>query len=85
MQNKTKSKFINGMSLDDWTKRYLEPVQAVINGQEPTNEMEDGFAGFVFDGITATELIHGEEANDWECIELIEEFIGEAKKISGRF
>ncbi len=85
MKNETKAEFANGMSLTEWNDRYFEPVQAVIKGQEPTGEMQDGFAGFVFDGITATELIHGEEATDWECIELIEEFIGEAKKISERF
>jgi hypothetical protein len=72
------------MGLTQWTEKYLHPIQSVIQGTEPADELKDGFAGFVLDGILSVELIHGEEITDWECIELIEELITEAKQISGR-
>jgi len=64
------------MKLSDWTDRYLKPVMAHATNQAPaTQEMEDGFAGFILDGILAVKDIAGEEANDWECVELVEELI----------
>jgi hypothetical protein len=35
--------------------------------------MREGYAGFVLDGILAVKDIDGQEANDWECVELVEE------------
>ena len=79
--NETKSKFANGMSEEQWAARYLDPIQAVRDGQEPSSDLSDGLAGFVLDGILAVGLIHGEEANDWECVLLVEQLITEAKQI----
>ncbi len=85
MRTKTKAEFINGMQLSEWTDRYIKPIQAVIDGEEATDEIHDGFAGFVLDGVLSVSLIHGEEANDWECVLLVEELIDAAKKIVGKF
>ncbi len=79
--NETKSKFANGMSEEQWAARYLDPIQAVKEGQVPSSDLSSGLAGFVLDGITAVSLIHGEEANDWECVLLVEQLITEAKQI----
>jgi len=79
--NKTQIEFADGMSEHVWVKRYLDPIRAVKEGGEPSDEMADGFAGFVLDGILATKLIHGWEANDWECVLLVEQLITEAKEI----
>jgi len=83
--NKTEIEFIDGMSEHRWVERYLDPIRAVKEGQEPSDELVDGFAGFVLDGILSTKLIHGEEANDWECVLLVEQLIIEAKEIVGKF
>lgn len=79
--NETKSEFASGMSEEQWAARYLDPIHAVRDGQVPSSELSSGLAGFVLDGITAVSLIHGEEANDWECILLVEQLITEAKQI----
>ena len=79
--NETKSKFANGMSEEQWVAIYLDPIQAVKDGQEPSSDLSGGLAGFVLDGITAVSLIHSEEANDWECVLLVEQLITEAKQI----
>lgn len=71
--------------LTAWTETYLAPVLSVIEGNEPPDEFNDGFAGFVFEGITATNRIHGEDANDWECVQLIQNFIEQAMIIQERF
>ena len=79
--NETKSEFANGMSEGQWAARYLDPIQAVKEGQVPSSDLSGGLAGFVLDGILAVSLIHGEEANDWECVLLVEQLITEAKQI----
>lgn len=79
--NETKSKFVNGMSEEQWAARYLNPIYAVKVGLEPSSDLSSGLAAFVLDGITAVSLIHGEEANDWECVLLVEQLIAEAKQI----
>ena len=68
-----------------WTERYLAPVLSVIEGNEPPSEFNDGFAGFVLEGIIATNRIHGEDATDWECVELIQSFIESVMQIQERF
>ena len=68
------------IKLSDWQDRYLNPVVAYATNQAPpTHEMEDGFAGFILDGILAVRDIPGEEANDWDCVELVEELIKHAQ------
>lgn len=67
------------ISVKDWQRIYLEPVRRVVeNGAQPTVAMTDGFAGFVLDGILAIKDVNGEEATDWECVEMISELISAA-------
>jgi hypothetical protein len=73
------------ISLTGWTETYLNPVLSVIEGNEPPDEFNDGFAGFILEGITAVDRILGEDANDWECVELVQHFIESAMKIQERF
>lgn len=75
------------MNLDEWNKRYLGAVIAVADGSaEPTGEMEDGFAGFVLDGILAMRDVEaGIDLNDWDLVEHIAEFCEVAVKIQERF
>ena len=68
-----------------WTETYLAPVLSVIEGNEPPSEFNDGFAGFVLEGIIATNRIHGEDATDWECVELVQHFIERTMQIQERF
>ena len=68
-----------------WTETYLAPVLSVIEGNEPPSEFNDGFAGFILEGITAVDRIHGEDANDWECVCLVQHFIESAMQIQERF
>jgi len=71
--------------LTDWIETYLAPVLSVIEGNEPPDEFNDGFAGFVLEGIIATNRIHGEDATDWECVELVQHFIERTMQIQERF
>lgn len=75
------------ITLQDWHDRYLQPFHnlSTTPDAEPTSEMLDGYAGFVLDGILAVKDIDGQEANDWECIELVEELIRYAMIMQGRF
>lgn len=75
------------MNLDEWNERYLRAVIAVADGSaEPTGEMQDGFAGFVLDGILAMKDVEaGTELNDWDLVEHIAEFCEFAIKIQERF
>lgn len=70
----------------DWRDTYLQPFYNLASdpNAEPTDEMQDGYAGFVLDGILAVKDIDGEEANDWECVELVEELIRYAKIMQDR-
>lgn len=73
------------MNLDEWNERYLGAVIAVANGSaEPTDEMKDGFAGFVLDGILAMKDVET-DLTDWDLVEHIAEFCEFAIKIPGRF
>ena len=74
------------LTLTDWTMMYFNPVKDVALGvAPPTEAMSDGFAGFVLDGILAVKEIEGQEANDWECVEMIGEFVSYAKLIEWMF
>lgn len=77
----------NKITLQDWHDRYLRPFYNLANDPTavPTNEMTDGYAGFVLDGILAVKDIDGQEANDWECVGLVEELIRYAMIMDGRF
>ena len=68
-----------------WTETYLAPVLSVIEGNEPPDEFRDGFAGFVLEGITSVDRIHGEDMNDWECVQLVQSFIESVMQIQERF
>lgn len=76
----------NKITQQDWHDRYLQPFYnlSTTPTAEPTSEMQDGYAGFVLDGILAVKDIDGEEVNDWECIELVEELIRYAMIMQGR-
>ena len=65
------------MTSQDWHDRYLQPFHNLASDPNagPTDEMQDGYAGFVLDGILAVKDIDGQEASDWECVELVEELI----------
>lgn len=70
------------LTVDGWCETYLVPVIGVLEGvSEPTQDMVDGFAGFILDGILSVRDIDGEDANDWECVELVETLISFAKQI----
>jgi hypothetical protein len=74
------------ITAQEWQDRYLQPFYNLANDPTavPTDEMQDGYAGFVLDGILAVKDIDGEEANDWECVELVEELIRYAMIMDGR-
>ena len=75
----------NIMNLDEWNKRYLGAVIAVADGSsEPTGEMNDGFAGFVLDGILAIKDVET-DLTDWDLVEHIADFCEFAIKIQERF
>lgn len=75
----------NIMNLDEWNKRYLGAVIAVADGSaEPTGEMNDGFAGFVLDGILAIKDVET-DLTDWDLVEHIADFCEVAIKIQERF
>jgi hypothetical protein len=76
----------NKITAQEWHDRYLQPFYNLANDPkaEPTSEMQDGYAGFVLDGILAVKDIDGQEANDWECVELVEELIRYAMIMDGR-
>ena len=73
-------------TVQEWQDRYMQPFYNLANDPTagPTSEMEEGYAGFVLDGILAVKDIDGEYANDWECIELVEELIRYAIIMQGR-
>ena len=82
----TKGEAMNTMTLADWHTLYFAPMKDVALGvAEPSEVMLDGFAGFVLDGILAIKGIGGHEASDWECVEMVGEFISYAKLIEGKF
>ena len=74
------------MTPQDWRDTYLQPFYKLASDPdaEPTDEMQDGYAGFVLDGILAVKDIDGQEASDWECVELVEELIRYAMIAQGR-
>jgi hypothetical protein len=74
------------ITAQEWHDRYLQPFYNLASdpNAEPTSEMQDGYAGFVLDGILAVKDIDGQEANDWECVELVEELIRYAMIMDGR-
>lgn len=75
----------NTMNLDEWNQRYLGAVIAVADGSaEPTDEMEDGFAGFVLDGILAIKDVQT-DLNDWDLVEHIADFCEMSIAIQERF
>lgn len=73
------------MNLDEWNNRYLGAVIAVAEGSaKPTDEMEDGFAGFVLDGILAIKDVET-DLNDWDLVEHIADFCEMSIAIQERF
>lgn len=73
------------MNLDEWNQRYLGAVIAVADGSaKPTDEMEDGFAGFVLDGILAMRDVET-DLSDWDLVEHIADFCEFSIKIQERF
>lgn len=67
---------------EQWEEFFLNPMLAVADGKEPTDEIESGLAGFTLDGIFATKDIDGELATDWECVEMIWQLIETARLAS---
>lgn len=69
----------------EWHMLYVAPLINIHNRlMEPSDELTSGFAGFVLDGILAVKDIDGEEANDWECVELVEELIRYARAVDSQ-
>jgi len=77
----------NTMTLNEWNQRYLGAVIAVAEGSaKPTDEMEDGFAGFVLDGILAIRDVEPDhELSDWDLVEHIADFCEMSAAIQERF
>lgn len=67
---------------EQWEEFFLNPMLAVADGKEPTDEIESGLAGFTMDAILATKEISGELATDWECVEMIHRLIEAARLAS---
>jgi len=68
-----------------WHTLYVAPLINIHHHlMEPSDELTSGFAGFVLDGVLAVKNIDGEEANDWECVELVEELIRYARLVENR-
>lgn len=63
------------MTHEEWYETYVRPFETIIDGGEPIDSIEDGYDGFVLDGILATKDIDGEEITDWECVEEIQKLI----------
>lgn len=63
------------MTYQEWYETYVRPFEIIEDGGEPTDSIEDGYDGFVLDGILATKDIDGEEITDWECVEEIQKLI----------
>ena len=58
------------ITLDEWHERYLQPFES----DEKLQEIIDaygGFAGWVYDGVSALHDVDGEWATDHECLEII--------------
>lgn len=74
------------LTVAEWQRRYLAPLIYIHQGlAEPSDALQSGFAGFVLDGILAVKEIDGEEANDWECVEMVADLIQYAQKLEERF
>lgn len=68
------------LSAEQWEHTYVRPIRRYVeDGEKPSNELLDGFAGFVLDGIIAIKEVDPEEMNDWDCVEMVEELIQLAK------
>ena len=58
------------ITLDQWHERYLEPFTSDDKLQEIIDAY-GGFAGWVYDGVSALHDVDGEWATDHECLEII--------------
>lgn len=63
------------MTYEEWYETYMRPFEKIEEGDKPIQSIEDGFDGYVLDGILATKDIDGEEITDWECVEEIQKLI----------
>lgn len=67
---------------EQWEEFFLNPMLAVADGAEAPDEIESGLAGFTLDGILAVKAIDGQQATDWECVEMIHRLIEAARLAS---
>jgi len=67
---------------EQWEEFFLNPMLAVADGAEAPDEIGSGLAGFTLDGIFAVKAIDGQEATDWECVEMIHRLIEAARLAS---
>jgi len=58
------------ITLDEWHERYLQPFESDDELQEIIDAY-GGFAGWVYDGVSALHDVDGEWATDHECLEII--------------
>lgn len=72
------------ITVAQWQEHFLDPLLAVVAGNEadPDGELESGLAGFTLDGILAVKEIDGQEATDWDCVEMIHRLIEAARLAS---
>jgi len=74
------------ISAEKWQEVWLRPLLAYQSGLEMdtpmAEEIESGLAGFTLDGILAVKDIDGQDANDWECVEMVHQLIEAARLTS---
>lgn len=74
------------ITVAQWQEHFLDPLLNVVAGNEvdpdSIDELESGLAGFTLDGILAVREIDGQEATDWDCVEMIHRLIEAARLAS---
>jgi hypothetical protein len=73
------------MKYEEWYAAYVAPFEQIANGGEAIDPIEDGFDGYVLEGILATKDIDGQEITDWECVEEIQKLIEITSRIREQF
>lgn len=74
------------MNVEQWEAQFLRPIRRYVeDGERPSAEMLDGFAGFVLDGVLAVKDIDGAQVGDWDCVELVAELVDLARRCEADF
>jgi len=69
------------MTPNEWHDTFVLPIVLIGQGDKPLGAIEEGFDGFVLDGILATKDIDGEHQTDWDCVLEIKDLIERAIEI----